>query len=96
MNSIRRSKIPKFEVKTIEKPSYVINQSQLHRFDSKSIIFDRVTGDSSWEGHLQMYDERVPDIVSEGKLGYSRLDFALAYASWIVHDAFKGGFSCSI
>jgi len=40
-----------------------------------------------------MYDEKVLDIVTRGKHGYSRVDFALAYASWIIHDAFEGGFS---
>jgi len=40
-----------------------------------------------------MYDEKVFDIISSKKAGYSRVDFALAYASWVVHDAFKGGFS---
>jgi len=32
-------------------------------------------------------------MIRRGKPGHSRIDFALAYASWIVHDAFKGGFS---
>jgi len=49
--------------------------------------------DSSWEGYMRMYDEKVLDIIAEGKPGYSRVDFALSYASWIVHDSFEGGFS---
>ncbi len=48
---------------------------------------------SSWEGYMRMYDERVLNIIAEGEPGYSRVDLALAYASWIVHDAFEGGFS---
>ncbi len=93
MNSTRTCKIPKFEVKRVEKPPYVIVRSKLRRFNSKSIIFDRIMWDSSWKGYTQMYDEKVLDIISEEKSGYSRVDFALAYASWIGHDAFKGGFS---
>jgi len=93
MNLDRRSKISKTRVKRVEKPPYVIDHSKLRRFDSKNIIFDRVMWDSSWEGCMRMYDEKVLSIVAEGKPGYSRVDFALAYASWIVHDAFNGGFS---
>jgi len=93
LNSNRSSKLPKVKVKRLEKPPYVIDKSKLLRFDSKNIIFDRVMLDSSWEGYMRMYDEKVYNIIAEGKSGYSRVDFALAYASWIVHDAFEGGFS---
>jgi len=93
MSSNRRSKTPKIKVKRVEKPPYVIDASKLRRFNSKNIIFDRVMWDSSWEGYMRMYDEKVFDIIAQRKPGYSRVDFALAYASWIVHDAFEGGFS---
>jgi len=93
MNSTRTGKTLKVQVKRVEKPPCVVDRSKLRRFNSKSIIFDRITGDSSWEGYNQMYDEKVLNTILEGKSGYSRVDFALAYASWIVHDAFKGGFS---
>ena len=93
MNPNRTGKTPKTKAKRVEKPPYVIDKSKLHRFDNKNIIFDRVMWDSSWEGYMQMYDEKVLRIIPEAKSGYSRVDFALAYASWIVHDAFKGGFS---
>ena len=92
MNSDRTYRIPK-EAKTVEKPPYVIDRSRIRRYDSKNIIFSRVMWDSSWKGYRRMYDEKVPSIISNGELGYSRVDFALAYASWIVHDAFEGGFS---
>ncbi len=93
MDSNRTSKISEVRVKRVEKPPYVIDQSKLHRFNSRNIIFDRVMWDSSWKGYMRMYDEKVLDIVAEGKPGYSRVDFALSYASWIVHDSFEGGFS---
>ncbi|MFQ6086469.1 MAG: reductive dehalogenase [Candidatus Bathyarchaeia archaeon] len=93
MNSNRRGRIPKIKVKRAEEPPYVIDQSKLRRFDGENIIFERVMWDSSWEGYMRMYDEKAPNIITEGKPGYSRVDFALAYASWIVYDAFKGGFS---
>ncbi|MEA2089673.1 MAG: reductive dehalogenase [Thermoproteota archaeon] len=93
MNSNRTSRIPKIEVRRVEKSPCVVDESKLRRFDSKNTVFDRVMWDSSWKGYKRMYDEKVLGIIAEGKLGYSRVDFALAYASWIVHDAFEGGFS---
>jgi epoxyqueuosine reductase len=59
----------------------------------KKTVFERVMSDLSWKGYKRMYDEKAIDFVAEGKTGYSRVDFALSYASWVVHDAFKGGFS---
>ena len=93
MTSNQTGGFPKIKVREVEKPPYLLDKSKLRRFDSKNTIFERVTQDPSWEGYMRMYDERVLNIVAEGKPGYSRVDFALAYASWTVHDAFKGGFS---
>ena len=93
MNSNSTGKIPKTKTKKVEKPPYVIDRSKLRRFDSRNIIFERVMCDPSWEGYMRMYDEKVLDIIAARKPGYSRVDLALAYASWIVHDAFEGGFS---
>ena len=85
--------IPKIEVRRVDKPPYTIDASELCRFSSQKIVFERVMSDQSWESYMRMYDEKVPNIIEEGKAGYSRVDFALAYASWIVHDAFEGGVS---
>ena len=93
MNLNRTSRIPKIKVKKTGKSPYVIDRPKLRRFDSKNTVFDRVMWDSSWDGYKRMYDGKVFDIIAEGKPGYSRVDFALAYASWIVHDAFESGFS---
>ncbi|NIO37858.1 reductive dehalogenase [Candidatus Bathyarchaeota archaeon] len=57
------------------------------------MIFDRVMWDSSWKGYKQMYNEKIIDMIAERKSGYSRVDLALAYASWTLHDAFEDGFS---
>ena len=93
MNPKRAGKAPSIAVRRVEKPPYAINRSKLKRFSCKNIIFERVASDPSWRGYMRMYDEIVPNIIKEGRQGYSRVDFALAYASWIVHDAFEGGFS---
>ncbi|RJS88614.1 reductive dehalogenase [Candidatus Bathyarchaeota archaeon] len=84
---------PRIKVRRVEKPPYVVDESRLRRFNSRNIVFERVMWDPSWEGYRRMYDEKVLDIIAEGKPGYSRLDFALSYASWIVRDGFEGGLS---
>ncbi len=82
---------PKTNVTTVQKSPYTVDPTAHRRFNSRGIIFERVTSDSSWNGFMRMYDEKVPKIVKQDKEGYSRIDFAMAYASWIVHDAFGGG-----
>jgi hypothetical protein len=81
MNSKIANEIPEIKVKKVEKAPYIVDRPRLRRFDSKNTIFNRVMWDSSWEGFRRMYDEEVPNIISEGKPGYSRVDFASAYAS---------------
>jgi len=93
MDSHIAKRTPKVFIKKAKEPPYVVDESELRRFDTRNTIFERVVWDSSWEGYKRLYDEKVPEIVSEGKPGYSRVDFALAYASWIVHDSFESGFS---
>jgi len=93
MNSKQKRVIPEIRVKRIEKLPYVIDRRKLERFSNKKIIFERVASDPSWKGYMQKYDANVPKIVKKRKPGYSRVDFALADASWTVHDAFQGGFS---
>jgi NAD-dependent dihydropyrimidine dehydrogenase PreA subunit len=70
-----------------------ITDATLDRFHRKNIIFNRIHGDTSWDGYQQYYDKNLSAIILEAKPGYSRIDYALAYASWIVHDAFPGGFA---
>ncbi|MGD8544537.1 MAG: reductive dehalogenase [Candidatus Bathyarchaeota archaeon] len=80
-------------MKVLKEPPYTIDTTKLRRFNRKNTALKRVIWDTTWDGYNKMYDEKVLDLISEKKLGYSRVDFALSYASWIVHDAFKGGFS---
>ena len=86
MNSNHADLRPKIKVRKLKRPPYVVDHSKLRRFHKKDIIFERVMWDSSWRGYKRRYDEKVPEIIGEGRLGRSRIDFALAYASWIVHD----------
>jgi len=92
MNPNQRSKAS-VKVRKVETPPYVVDRSGLRRFNSKGIVFERVMSDPSWEGYGRMYDAKVLEIIAGGRGNYSRVDFALAYASWIVHDGFEGGFA---
>jgi len=93
MNSKRISIRPNIKVRRLEKPPYIVDHSELRRFHEKDRVFERVMWDPSWKGYKRRYDEKVPEIIKKERLGRSRIDFALAYASWIVHDAFRGGFA---
>ena len=82
-------------IKTLDKPSYTLDETQLARYDLKNLIFRRVTEDQTWPGHMRMIDERVPDLIQAPKPGYTHLDFALEEAAWTLHDTFQGSFARS-
>lgn len=93
MSYHQKNKNPPTAVRRIEKPSYKLDRSKLIRFNRNDTVFKRVKSDQSWAGYEHMYDEKVPAILKLRKPGYSRIDFALASASWIVHDSYEGAFS---
>jgi epoxyqueuosine reductase len=93
MNPGINGKGPEIDIEESERPPYVLDSSKLRRFSNKNTIFDRVMDDPSWKGYMRMYDENVPRIIKQGKIGYSRVDFALAEASSIVCDGFDGAVS---
>ena len=84
-----------YSIKTLDKPPYTLDETQLARYDLKNLIFRRVTEDPTWPGHMRMIDERVPDFIQSPKPGYTHLDFALEEAAWTLHDAFQGSFAHS-
>jgi hypothetical protein len=87
---MKNLRIKPLDVKT---PSYTINPAIYQRFNQKNIIFQRVMQDSSWIGYRKMYDVKAQHFAEKEIPGYSRVDYALAYASWTVHDTYQGGFS---
>lgn len=88
-----KSEIQEVLVRVVKKPPYVVDRSKLRRFDEKNTVFERVMWDRSWKGYKKKFNEKTLEVIARGKPGYSRVDFALADASWTVHDAFEGGFS---
>jgi len=89
-NTINNSKI---EVKKTENATYQIYPSRYHRFDRKNTVMNRVTWDSAWKGYQKNSSELLHQLIRSGKKGYSRIDFALRYASGIVYSSYKGGMS---
>jgi len=73
--------------------SYLVDDSVYRRFSERMYIFSRVTWDESFSAYGKPIQERVPEIISQIKPGYSRVDFAARSAAWTVHDSFRGAFS---
>ncbi len=71
---------------------YVVDK-QYQRFDERNIIFSRVVWDTTCPCYGHTIEERIEDILKEGKPGYSRVDFALYEAAWTVYDTYEGAFS---
>jgi len=76
--------LPRFRVRKVEKPPYVVDKSRLRRFSRRNTVFNRVSWDSSWRGYGRRVDDEGFNLIRSGREGYSRIDFALARASWMV------------
>ena len=80
-------------VHSVGEPPYEIDAASLKRYDQRSLIFNRVGGDPGWEGYGRTEEERGLLNIAEGRPGYTRADYALAEASWTVHDVWTEAFS---
>lgn len=72
---------------------YVVDETQYHRFDERNIMFARSVWDETCPCYHHTIEERIADIIEEGKPGYSRVDVALYEAAWTIHDTYEGAFS---
>jgi epoxyqueuosine reductase len=84
------SQLFKGEVKTIS--MYVVD-SQYMQFDGRNVIFARALSDPECSCYGHTLEERIPDIIKEGKPGYSLVDVALYEAAWTVYETYAGAFS---
>ncbi|RLI08854.1 reductive dehalogenase [Candidatus Bathyarchaeota archaeon] len=82
-----------FTVRRVAEPPYIIDDSKLRRYDQRNLIFNRVYGDPNWAGYMRAEEEQGLRNIAEGRPGYTRLDYALAEASWTVHDVWIDAFS---
>jgi epoxyqueuosine reductase len=72
---------------------YTIDEERYQRFDQRTIIFSRVSWDETCTCYGHNIEERIEDVLREGKPGYSRVDLAFQEASWTIYDSFEGAFS---
>ena len=80
-------------IKKIETPSYIIDKKTLKRFNQRQTIFGRKLHDPKSDFYkIDMY-ENSSKVISNKKVGYSRLDFARMIGSWAVYDYFHDAFS---
>jgi epoxyqueuosine reductase len=80
-------------VRRVEEPPYTVDNSRLERYDQRNLIFRRVRHDPGWAGYELTEEEQGLRNIAEGKPGYTRVDYALAEASWTVHDVWTESFS---
>lgn len=80
-------------IRTLEKPSYIVDKSRYKRFDERNTVFSRVRWDKTCIGYGRSTEERMLERLAQRKPGYSRMDYALHSASWTVDETYKGAFS---
>jgi ferredoxin len=80
-------------IKEIETPPYIIDKKTLKRFNQRQTIFGRKLHDTRSDFYkIGMYDN-TSNVISENKVGYSRIDFAQMIGSWTLYDYFNDAFS---
>ncbi len=80
-------------VRNVDQPPYVVDEPRIKRYDQVNLIFNRVGNDPDWGGYLRDEEEAGLQNIREAKPGYDRVDYALAEASWTVHDVWTQAFS---
>ena len=80
-------------VKKINSPSYIIDKKILKRFNQRQTVFGRKLYDKKSDFYKKGMYDNSSKVISSGKEGYSRLDFAQMMGSWTVYDYFHGAFS---
>jgi len=80
-------------IRRVERPPYAVDESRLRRYDQRSLIFRRIWDDPGWAGYGVTEEKQGLRNIAEGKPGYTRVDYALAEASWTVHDVWTEAFS---
>lgn len=74
-------------------PPYDIDKKILKRFDQRQTIFGRMLYDAKAAFYRQGMYEKIEEILSKHKRGYSRIEFAQVMGAWTVYDHFHNAFS---
>ena len=81
------------KIRDVDKPPYIIDHNHIKRYDQKNLIFNRVALDPTWNGYMRGEEKVGLKNITEEKPGYTRLDYSLAEASWVVHESFTDAWS---
>ncbi|MBD3206145.1 reductive dehalogenase [Candidatus Bathyarchaeota archaeon] len=81
------------KIKKVEKPPYTYDPEQLERYDQINLIFNRIGMDPNFIAYQRSEEKIGLQKIKESQPGYTRLDYALAEASWTVHDVWTDGFN---
>ena len=92
-NITPNSSRPRFTIRRVEEPPYVVDETRLKRYDQRYLIFNRIYSDPDWPGYMRTQQEQGLRNITEQKPGYTRVDYALAEAAWTVHDIWTEAFS---
>lgn len=83
---------PKTKVEEVQEPTYRVDETKLSRYDQENLIFNRIFMDPDFPSYMRIEEEQGIENIKKGKPGYARIDYALAEASWTVHDVWRRGF----
>lgn len=80
------------KVRKVQKPTYFIDSTRLRRYDQENLIFNRIFTDPTFTSYKRTEEEQALKNIKEGKTGHTRIDYALAEASWTLHDVWRQGY----
>jgi hypothetical protein len=81
------------KIQKVENPPYRIDVGKLERYDQRKLIFNRVFMDPEFPYYQRTEEIQGLKNIQENKPGYTRIDYALAEASWTVHDTWVEAFN---
>lgn len=73
--------------------SYTIDRQIVDRFDQRNTVFSRIFWDKEASFYGKDMYQNIPKILTQKRLGYSRLELAQVLGSWTVYDYFHQAFS---
>jgi ferredoxin len=81
------------KVRRIKRPTYVIDESKLQRYDQEKLIFRRNKHDPNWNGYLRSFEKQGLMNIANKNSGYTRVDYALSESAWTVQDVWTNSYN---
>ena len=77
-------------------PDFIIDSKEYTRFDERNTVFARVRFDTESPIFGKAIHSAVPDILTQGREGYSRLEFERSRAARAVEDRLRSGYGVAL